>query len=262
MQINLSILCRTLALFTLCRLASADESENQNVDYLPRNSLYSHYPVRFEKLSAAAAALEDSPNVYSLDGSSSSNDAGLSELNANEDSGSFENDSSDQTEFGSAAEDPAGQLSSTDSSPSHIVNEHPDAVPVAAVPDDHASDDQGALQREQLGDLVPNHSNHQSHRLTRRKDSKSEQPNEKQVIEFNSLDDQPTYSEVSDDKHDDDDNGLIKYKAKHNFEYSTNLLDDDFFKNAKMLGEYRWATENEPVIKIDMTKKSCAIDHF
>lgn len=237
MLINLSLLCRTLALFTLYRLASADqnENENQNVAYLPRDSLDTHYPVRFDK-PALNAALEDnsSSNVYSLDGSSSSNDSGLSEFSAHEASGSDEN-ASLQTEFSGSADEhnPAGQLSSTDSSPAHAVNEHPDAQ------GDSQSDDQGVPQSEQLGDLVPNHSNtqEQSHRLTRRKDAKSEQPNEKQVIEFNSLDDQPTYSEVSDDKNDDDDNGLIKYKAKHNFEYSTNLLDDHFFKNAKMLGE-------------------------
>lgn len=202
MLVNLNLLCRALALFTLCRLASA---EDQNANYrLPRNTLSAHYPVRFDKppLNVAASTLEDSNEFDTNErlGELVSADENLDENDSN---------ASLHTEF------------------SGPVIQH-DAV-----------DDEGA-QSEQLGDLQPNHSHNElNHRLVRRKDSKSEQPDAKHVIEFNGLDDQPTYSELNDAKNEEDDNGLLKYKAKHDFEYSTNLLNDHsyFFKNAKMLGE-------------------------
>ena len=221
MLINLNLLCRTLALFTLYRLTAAD----QNVNYhLPRNSLDSHYAVRFLKPATlvAAATLEDgndfSTNAYSSNGPEAA--SSLSELGPHEES-LDENDSnaSLHTEFSNPTEETGFvvQTGLSDSAQDVGQNEHPDAV---------------------QSDLEPNHSNNEpSHRLVRRKDDKNEQP--KSVIEFNSLDDQPTYSELNDAKNEEDDNGLLKYKAKHDFEYSTNLLNDHsyFFKNAKMLGE-------------------------
>ena len=239
MLIQLSLLCRTLALFTLCRLAAADQNENLNYRLLRKNSLDAHYPVRFYKPPVnVATALEDShpsafgTNVYGSDESGSNRHLG--EL-VSADESLEENDLNAplHNELSGAAEEqnPVGQADLPDQYAGQ--NEHP-----SAVQDDTAGDDRP--QSEQLGDLEPDHSNHElSHRIARRKDDKSERPDAKQVIEFNSLDDQPTYSELHDAKNEEDDNGLLKYKAKHDFEYSTNLLNDHsyFFKNAKMLGE-------------------------
>ena len=202
MLVNLNLLCRSLVLFVLCRLASADHNYR-----LPRNTFSAHYPVRFEKPPlnvAASSSLEDSnefgTNVYLQP--DRSNERGLSELVSADDG----------------------------------LDENADRLEVVQ---DDTTDDDGA-QGEQIGDLQPDHSNSElSHRLVRRKESKSEKPDAKEVIEFNSLDDQPTYSGLNDAKNEEDDNGLLKYKAKHDFEYSTNLLNDhsSFHTNAKMLGK-------------------------